>query len=108
MSSDNFPVNRDTPACAGVRARRDLVAAMIDEIFTPDSSRFWEMSQWREGEPAVSFDKQFVRDYVETLGWDKTDPGPALPDEVVRGTTKRYIEAAKRICGIEIEGVTAE
>jgi phosphoribosylaminoimidazole-succinocarboxamide synthase len=81
---------------------------LIDEIFTPDSSRFWEISQWREGEPAVSFDKQFVRDYVETLGWDKTDPGPALPQEVVSGTTQRYIEAARRICGIEIEGVTAE
>ena len=81
---------------------------LIDEIFTPDSSRFWEISQWREGEPAVSFDKQFVRDYVETLGWDKTDPGPALPDDVVRGTTKRYVEAAKRICGIEIPGVIAE
>jgi phosphoribosylaminoimidazole-succinocarboxamide synthase len=81
---------------------------LIDEIFTPDSSRFWEISQWREGEPAVSFDKQFVRDYVETLGWDKTDPGPALPDDVVRGTTKRYVEAAKRICGIEIPGVVAE
>jgi phosphoribosylaminoimidazole-succinocarboxamide synthase len=81
---------------------------LIDEIFTPDSSRFWEISQWREGEPAVSFDKQFVRDYVETLGWDKTDPGPALPEEVVSGTTQRYIEAARRICGIEIEGVTAE
>jgi phosphoribosylaminoimidazole-succinocarboxamide synthase len=81
---------------------------LIDEIFTPDSSRFWEISEWREGEPAVSFDKQFVRDYVETLGWDKTDPGPALPDEVVRGTTQRYVEAAKRICGIEIEGVVAE
>ncbi len=81
---------------------------LIDEIFTPDSSRFWEMSQWREGEPAVSFDKQFVRDYTETLGWDKTYPGPELPDDVVRGTTQRYIEAARRICGIEIEGVTAE
>jgi phosphoribosylaminoimidazole-succinocarboxamide synthase len=81
---------------------------LIDEIFTPDSSRFWEMSQWKEGEPAVSFDKQFVRDYTETLGWDKTYPGPELPDDVVRGTTQRYIEAAKRICGIEIEGVTAE
>jgi phosphoribosylaminoimidazole-succinocarboxamide synthase len=81
---------------------------LIDEIFTPDSSRFWEMSQWKEGEPAVSFDKQFVRDYTETLGWDKTYPGPELPDDVVRGTTQRYIEAARRICGIEIEGVTAE
>ena len=81
---------------------------LIDEIFTPDSSRFWEISEWREGEPAVSFDKQFVRDYVETLGWDKTDPGPALPDDVVRGTTQRYVEAARRICGIEIEGIIAE
>ena len=58
---------------------------LIDEIFTPDSSRFWEISEWKEGQPAVSFDKQFVRDYVEKLGWDKTDPGPALPDDVVRG-----------------------
>jgi phosphoribosylaminoimidazole-succinocarboxamide synthase len=75
---------------------------LIDEIFTPDSSRFWEISEWKEGEPAVSFDKQFVRDYVEKLGWDKTDPGPALPDDVVRGTTERYVEAARRICGIDL------
>jgi phosphoribosylaminoimidazole-succinocarboxamide synthase len=81
---------------------------LIDEIFTPESSRFWEMSQWREGEPAVSFDKQFVRDYTETLGWGKTYPGPELPEDVVRGTTQRYIEAARRICGIEIAGVNAE
>ena len=86
----------------------DGALILIDEIFTPDSSRFWEISEWREGQPAVSFDKQFVRDYVEKLGWDKTDPGPALPDDVVRGTTQRYVEAARRICGIEIEGVTAE
>jgi phosphoribosylaminoimidazole-succinocarboxamide synthase len=78
---------------------------LIDEIFTPDSSRFWEISEWKEGEPAVSFDKQFVRDYVEKLGWDKTDPGPALPDDVVRGTTERYVEAARRICGIDLTGV---
>ncbi len=78
---------------------------LIDEIFTPDSSRFWEISEWKEGEPAVSFDKQFVRDYVEKLGWDKTDPGPALPDDVVRGTTERYVEAARRICGIDLTGM---
>jgi phosphoribosylaminoimidazole-succinocarboxamide synthase len=78
---------------------------LIDEIFTPDSSRFWEISEWKEGAPAVSFDKQFVRDYVEKLGWDKTDPGPALPDDVVRGTTERYVEAARRICGIDLTGV---
>jgi phosphoribosylaminoimidazole-succinocarboxamide synthase len=80
---------------------------LIDEIFTPDSSRFWEMSEWKEGEAAVSFDKQFVRDYVEKLGWDKTDPGPALPDDVVRGTTERYVEAARRICGIDLKDVVA-
>jgi phosphoribosylaminoimidazole-succinocarboxamide synthase len=78
------------------------VLTLIDEIFTPDSSRFWEISEWKEGQPAISFDKQFVRDYVETLGWDKTDPGPALPDDVVRGTTERYVEAARRICGIDL------
>jgi phosphoribosylaminoimidazole-succinocarboxamide synthase len=82
--------------------------SLIDEIFTPDSSRFWEMSEWKEGEPAVSFDKQFVRDYVEKLGWDKTAPGPVLPDDVVRGTTERYVEAARRICGIDLNGVVGE
>ena len=80
---------------------------LIDEIFTPDSSRFWEMSEWKEGQPAVSFDKQFVRDYVEKLGWDKTDPGPALPDDVVKGTTERYVEAARRICGIDLTEMVA-
>jgi phosphoribosylaminoimidazole-succinocarboxamide synthase len=80
---------------------------LIDEIFTPDSSRFWEISEWKEGEPAVSFDKQFVRDYVEKLGWDKTAPGPVLPDDVVRGTTQRYVEAARRICGIDLSGTVA-
>ena len=80
---------------------------LIDEIFTPDSSRFWEMSEWREGEPAVSFDKQFVRDYLETLKWDKTPPGPELPEDVVRGTTQRYVEAARRICGIDLSGTVA-
>jgi phosphoribosylaminoimidazole-succinocarboxamide synthase len=85
----------------------DGTLTLIDEIFTPDSSRFWEMSEWKEGEAAVSFDKQFVRDYVEKLGWDKTDPGPALPDDVVRGTTERYVEAARRICGIDLKDVVA-
>jgi phosphoribosylaminoimidazole-succinocarboxamide synthase len=86
----------------------DGALTLIDEIFTPDSSRFWEISEWREGAPSVSFDKQFVRDYVETLGWDKTDPGPALPDDVVRGTTQRYVEAARRICSIDLTGIIAE
>jgi phosphoribosylaminoimidazole-succinocarboxamide synthase len=76
---------------------------LIDEIFTPDSSRFWEISQWREGEAVTSMDKQFVRDFLETLSWDKTPPGPELPPEVVDGTRKRYLEAARRICDLELE-----
>jgi phosphoribosylaminoimidazole-succinocarboxamide synthase len=75
---------------------------LIDEAFTPDSSRFWEASEWREGEAAVSFDKQPVRDYLETLDWDKRPPGPTLPPEVVAATTQRYREAARRICGLEL------
>ena len=69
--------------------------ALIDELLTPDSSRFWEISEWREGEPVPSFDKQFVRDYLEMLDWDKAPPGPDLPEDVVRGTTERYREAAR-------------
>jgi len=75
---------------------------LIDEIFTPDSSRFWEASEWREGQAAVSFDKQPVRDYLETLDWDKRPPAPALPPEVVAATSARYREAARRICGLEL------
>ena len=75
---------------------------LIDEIFTPDSSRFWDAAEWREGHAAVSFDKQPVRDYLETLDWDKRPPGPQLPPEVVAATTARYLEAARRICGLEL------
>ena len=75
---------------------------LIDEIFTPDSSRFWEAAEWREGETAVSFDKQPVRDYLETLDWDKRPPGPQLPPAVIAATTARYLEAARRICGLEL------
>ncbi|MDQ6856660.1 MAG: phosphoribosylaminoimidazolesuccinocarboxamide synthase, partial [Candidatus Dormibacteraeota bacterium] len=75
---------------------------LIDEIFTPDSSRFWEISEWHEGEAVTSMDKQFVRDFLETLSWDKTPPGPELPADVVEGTRKRYLEAARRICDLEL------
>ena len=75
---------------------------LIDEVFTPDSSRFWEASTWREGVDQPSFDKQFVRDYLETLDWDKTPPGPDLPDEVVERTRQKYLEAAQRICGVSL------
>jgi phosphoribosylaminoimidazole-succinocarboxamide synthase len=75
---------------------------LIDEIFTPDSSRFWDAAEWREGQAAVSFDKQPVRDYLETLDWDKRPPGPQLPPAVIAATTARYLEAARRICGLEL------
>jgi phosphoribosylaminoimidazole-succinocarboxamide synthase len=70
---------------------------LADEAFTPDSSRFWPADSYAPGAAQPSFDKQFVRDYCETLGWDKTDPGPALPDDVVAGTQARYVEAFERL-----------
>jgi phosphoribosylaminoimidazole-succinocarboxamide synthase len=72
---------------------------LIDEALTPDSSRFWDASEYRPGRPQASFDKQFVRDWLERQPWDKTDPGPALPDDVVAGTRARYVEAYERITG---------
>ena len=70
---------------------------LMDEILTPDSSRFWEASTWAPGASPASFDKQFVRDYLETLTWDKTDPGPALPESVINGSLARYQEAIDRL-----------
>jgi phosphoribosylaminoimidazole-succinocarboxamide synthase len=68
-----------------------------DEALTPDSSRFWPADAYEPGHGQTSFDKQFVRDYCETLGWDKTDPGPELPNDVVAGTRARYVEAFERL-----------
>jgi phosphoribosylaminoimidazole-succinocarboxamide synthase len=70
---------------------------LADEAFTPDSSRFWPTDSYAPGGPQPSFDKQFVRDYCETLGWDKTYPGPELPEDVVAGTRARYVEAFERL-----------
>jgi phosphoribosylaminoimidazole-succinocarboxamide synthase len=85
----------DTKFEFGIDGEGRLVLA--DEAFTPDSSRFWPADTYEPGQSQPSFDKQFVRDYCETLGWDKTDPGPELPDEVVAGTRARYIEAFERL-----------
>jgi phosphoribosylaminoimidazole-succinocarboxamide synthase len=71
-----------------------------DEALTPDSSRFWPADEYTPGGSQPSFDKQFVRDYCETLGWEKTPPGPELPDGVVTGTRARYLEAFERLTGI--------
>jgi phosphoribosylaminoimidazole-succinocarboxamide synthase len=69
---------------------------LIDEVMTPDSSRFWDLDQYRPGGPQASFDKQYLRDYLEQLGWNKQPPAPPLPDEVVAGTSARYLEALRR------------
>jgi phosphoribosylaminoimidazole-succinocarboxamide synthase len=74
-----------------------------DEALTPDSSRFWPADGYRPGGAQPSFDKQYVRDYCESLGWDKTSPGPDLPDDVVAGTRARYVEAFERLTGIAFD-----
>ncbi len=72
---------------------------LIDEVLTPDSSRFWPADQYAPGKGQPSFDKQFVRDYLETLDWNKTPPAPALPPEVVARTQAKYLEAYERLTG---------
>jgi len=72
---------------------------LIDEVLTPDSSRFWPADQYRPGQSPPSFDKQFVRDYLETLDWDKTAPGPELPPEIIARTAAKYREAEERLTG---------
>jgi phosphoribosylaminoimidazole-succinocarboxamide synthase len=72
---------------------------LIDEVLTPDSSRFWPADQYQPGRGQPSFDKQFVRDYLETLDWNKTPPGPELPPEVIAKTTAKYLEAYERLTG---------
>jgi phosphoribosylaminoimidazole-succinocarboxamide synthase len=71
----------------------DGTLTIIDEILTPDSSRFWPQAEYKAGSSPPSFDKQFVRDYLDTLDWDKTAPGPKLPADVIRGTSEKYREA---------------
>jgi phosphoribosylaminoimidazole-succinocarboxamide synthase len=79
-----------------------------DEAFTPDSSRFWPADEYVPGATPPSFDKQFVRDYCETLGWDKGYPGPELPEDVVAGTRARYVEAFERLTGIDFDEYLAD
>jgi len=79
-----------------------------DEVLTPDSSRFWPADGWRPGRPQPSFDKQYVRDYCERLGWDKTAPGPELPEEIVAETRARYVEAFERLTGLDFQDYLAD
>jgi phosphoribosylaminoimidazole-succinocarboxamide synthase len=76
--------------------------SVMDEMLTPDSSRFWPADQYKVGISPPSYDKQFVRDYLETLDWDKRAPGPKLPREVIEGTAAKYAEALRKLAGIEL------
>lgn len=76
---------------------------LADEVLTPDSSRFWEAASWNPGGPQPSFDKQFVRDYLESIHWNKQAPAPSLPDEVVRRTQNKYLEAFRRLTGHDLD-----
>jgi phosphoribosylaminoimidazole-succinocarboxamide synthase len=75
---------------------------LIDEVLTPDSSRFWPMESYSPGKPQPSFDKQFVRDYLESCGWDKNPPPPLLPEDIIRTTSEKYLEAYTKLTGKKI------
>ncbi len=81
---------------------------LADELFTPDSSRFWPADEYEPGKPQPSFDKQFARDYCESLGWDKSYPGPELPEDIVAGTRARYVEAFERLTEISFDDYLAD
>jgi phosphoribosylaminoimidazole-succinocarboxamide synthase len=75
---------------------------LIDEVLTPDSSRFWDANTYSPGKPQASFDKQFVREYLETLDWNKQPPAPPLPKEVADATKERYLKAYSLLTGLEL------
>ncbi len=87
----------DTKFEFGLNKAGDLV--LMDEALTPDSSRFWPASTYRPGMSPLSFDKQYVRDYLETLDWDKKAPGPELPENIINKTAEKYAEALRLITG---------
>ena len=84
------------------------VVTLADEAMTPDSSRYWPLTSYHPGGPQASFDKQFVRDWCLATGWDRTDPGPELPADVVDGTRARYVEAFERLTGISFADYVAD
>ena len=82
---------------------KDGEIILVDELLTPDSSRFWPLDAYEPGKPQPSFDKQYVRDYLTSTGWDKNSPPPHLPEEVIRETEKRYREAFERLTGKRLD-----
>ncbi|MES9607068.1 phosphoribosylaminoimidazolesuccinocarboxamide synthase [Actinomadura verrucosospora] len=97
LAAERGIIIADTKLEFGRAADGSLVLG--DEVLTPDSSRFWPADQWVPGRPQHSLDKQFVRDWSSTLDWDRTPPGPAIPDEVVEATRARYVEVYERLTG---------
>lgn len=91
----------DTKFEFGLDDNNNLV--LIDEILTPDSSRFWPLDQYREGKSQPSFDKQFIRDWLESSGWNKTPPPPSLPIDVITKTSQKYLEAFQKLTGHDIK-----
>jgi len=89
----------DTKFEFGIHNNRIII---IDEVLTPDSSRFWPLENYKSGQPCISFDKQFVRDYLETLDWEKTPPAPNLPIEIIEKTKEKYLEAYHKLTGNEL------
>ncbi|MGI9113735.1 MAG: phosphoribosylaminoimidazolesuccinocarboxamide synthase [Chthoniobacterales bacterium] len=110
LSLEIYAAGRDHAATCGIivadtkfefgRAGDQLL--LIDECLTPDASRFWPADKYRVGQSPPSFDKQFVRDYLETLDWNKTPPGPELPEEVIAKTSAKYTEAFERLTGSQL------
>ena len=86
----------------------DGALVLGDEALTPDSSRFWPAAEYAPGGPQPSYDKQYVRDYCESLGWDKTYPGPEVPADVVAGTRARYVEAFELLTGLAFDDYLAD
>jgi phosphoribosylaminoimidazole-succinocarboxamide synthase len=112
---DELGIDRRSPRSPRIPPPADVMLQrfvdsliLIDEALTPDSSRFWDTATYEPGHAQASFDKQFVRDWLEHQAWDKTAPGPALPEDVVDGTRGRYIEAFERITGASFERYLAE
>ena len=77
--------------------------SIVDEMLTPDSSRFWPADQYSPGKSQPSFDKQFVRDYLEKIGWNKQPPAPELPDDIVNATSAKYVEALRLLTGRDLQ-----
>jgi phosphoribosylaminoimidazole-succinocarboxamide synthase len=98
-SPDSSRRSADGAAAEGAKA--DLI--LIDEVLTPDSSRFWPSAEYAPGRSQPSFDKQFVRDYLERIGWNKQPPVPPLPDDIVEGTREKYLDAYRLLTGRELD-----